>query len=144
MSSNKGNNMVNQKIKVYTLHSQKGGAGKTSIAIAIAGLSCILHKQKTLIINCDLTGISIIDLFYGVDKNNKAKENIKYLNSLLLATPSVLNKEGQAGSGFTSSQNTKKYNWELGQVYQVNNSVTFSGRSAKKFYISCRVKVPVG
>ena len=92
MSSNKGNNMVNQKIKVYTIHSQKGGAGKTSIAIAIAGLSCILHKQKTLIIDCDLTGTSIIDLFYGVDKNNKAKENIKYLNSLLLATPSVFNK----------------------------------------------------
>jgi len=84
--------MVNQKIKVYTIHSQKGGAGKTSIAIAIAGLSCILHKQKTLIIDCDLTGTSIIDLFYGVDKNNKAKENIKYLNSLLLATPSVFNK----------------------------------------------------
>lgn len=92
MSSNKGNNMVNQKIKVYTIHSQKGGAGKTSIAIAIAGLSCILHKQKTLIIDCDLTGTSIIDLFYGVDKNNKAKENINYLNRLLLATPSVFNK----------------------------------------------------
>jgi MinD-like ATPase involved in chromosome partitioning or flagellar assembly len=92
MSSNKGNNMVNQKIKIYTIHSQKGGAGKTSIAIAIAGLSYILHKQKTLIVDCDLTGTSIIDLFYGVDKNNKVKEKVKYLNSLLLATPSVFNK----------------------------------------------------
>lgn len=92
MSSNKGNNMINQKVIIYTIHSQKGGTGKTSIAIAIAGLSCILHKQKTLIIDCDLTGTSIVDLFYNVDKNNNAKENIKYLNSLLLATPSVFNK----------------------------------------------------
>ena len=84
--------MINQKVIIYTIHSQKGGTGKTSIAIAIAGLSCILHKQKTLIIDCDLTGTSIVDLFYNVDKNNNAKENIKYLNSLLLATPSVFNK----------------------------------------------------
>lgn len=92
MSSNIGNNMVNQKVKIYTIHSQKGGVGKTSIAIAIAGLSCILHNQKTLIIDCDLTGTSIIDLFFGVDKNNKAKGNVRYLNSLLLATPSVFNR----------------------------------------------------
>ena len=89
MSSNIGNNIVKQKIKIYTIHSQKGGAGKTSIAIAIAGLSCILHKQKTLIIDCDLTGTSIIDLFYDVDKNNKAKEKVRYFNNLLLATPLV-------------------------------------------------------
>lgn len=84
--------MVNQKIKIYTIHSQKGGVGKTSIAIAIAGLSCILHKQKTLIIDCDLTGTSIIDLFCDVDKNNKTKEKVKYLNSLLLATPPIFNR----------------------------------------------------
>jgi len=92
MSSNIGNNMVNQKVKIYTIHSQKGGVGKTSIAIAIAGWSCILHKQKTLIVDCDLTGTSIIDLFCGVDKNNKAKENVRYLNILLLATPPVFNQ----------------------------------------------------
>ncbi|GAH39136.1 unnamed protein product [marine sediment metagenome] len=84
--------MINQKVIIYTIHSQKGGAGKTSIAIAIAGLSRIFHKRKTLIIDCDLTGTSIIDLFWGVDKNNKAKENFKYLNSLLLASPSVFNR----------------------------------------------------
>mgnify|MGYP001151621348 CR=1 FL=1 len=84
--------MSNQKVKIYTIHSQKGGVGKTSIAIAIAGLSCILHKRKTLIVDCDLTGASIIDLFCGVGKNNKTKENFKYLNSLLLATPSVFKK----------------------------------------------------
>ncbi len=47
--------------RIYTIHSQKGGVGKTSIALALAGMSGARGK-KTLIIDGDMTGASIADL----------------------------------------------------------------------------------
>jgi cellulose biosynthesis protein BcsQ len=47
--------------RIYTIHSQKGGVGKSSIALALAGLSGA-RKKKTLIIDADMTGASIADV----------------------------------------------------------------------------------
>lgn len=47
--------------RIYTIHSQKGGVGKTSIALALAGISGAKRK-KTLIIDGDMTGASIADV----------------------------------------------------------------------------------
>jgi len=67
--------------RVYTLHSQKGGVGKTSIAIAIASLEAIYHKKKTVIIDADMTGSSLEDVF------SINSEEHTYLNDLILASP---------------------------------------------------------
>lgn len=48
--------------RLYTIHSQKGGVGKTSIAIAIAGFAAIIHQKKALIIDADMTGVSLFDM----------------------------------------------------------------------------------
>ncbi len=48
--------------RLYTIHSQKGGVGKTSIALAIAGFGAIYHNVKSLIIDADLTGTSLVDV----------------------------------------------------------------------------------
>ena len=48
-------------LRIYTIHSQKGGVGKTSIALALAGISGARGK-KTLIIDADMTGASIADV----------------------------------------------------------------------------------
>jgi cellulose biosynthesis protein BcsQ len=56
--------------------------GKTSISIAIAGFAAIFHRQKTLIIDGDLTGTSLVDIpgwLGNVDK--------QYFNELILAIP---------------------------------------------------------
>jgi hypothetical protein len=47
--------------RIYTIHSQKGGVGKTSISLAIAGMSAAIG-HKTLIIDGDMTGSSIADV----------------------------------------------------------------------------------
>lgn len=38
--------------RLYTIHSQKGGVGKTSVAIAIAGCAAIFHKKKSINHRC--------------------------------------------------------------------------------------------
>jgi len=81
--------MSKKEIRIYTIHSQKGGVGKTSLAIAIAGWSSSEHKLKTLIVDCDLTGTSIIDLFWKRDSSKQNGKRIHYLNKLLLASPPV-------------------------------------------------------
>lgn len=70
--------------RLYSIHSQKGGVGKTSIAIAIAGLAAITNNKKTIIIDADLTGTSLIDIegWENKDINNKL-----LLNDLIIATP---------------------------------------------------------
>jgi len=70
--------------RIYSLHSQKGGVGKTSIALAIAGLAAHKHKKKTLIIDADLTGVSLCDIpgFKRIGLNHR-----QYFNDLLLAPP---------------------------------------------------------
>lgn len=79
--------MPKQKVRIYTIHSQRGGVGKTSLAVAIAGWSSSKHKLKTLIIDCDLTGTSLIDLFWKCDTKQQNHKEIHYLNRLLLASP---------------------------------------------------------
>ena len=73
---------IDKEPKLYTLHSQKGGVGKTSFAIAIAGLESIIENKNVVIIDADLTGTSLIDI-EGFYSNQK----VKYFNELILSTP---------------------------------------------------------
>ena len=69
--------------RIYTIHSQKGGVGKTSIALALAGISGA-NGKKTLLIDADMTGASISDvpgMEYELDKSSKR------FNDLILAKP---------------------------------------------------------
>ena len=68
--------------RIYTLHSQKGGVGKTSIAIAIAGLAALHNDKKTLIIDADFTGTSFLDITDMIKNNLKST-----FNDLILANP---------------------------------------------------------
>lgn len=79
---NKYPNEVSEYPRLYTLHSQKGGVGKTSIALATAGLENILNDKKVVIIDADMTGASLIDIF-----PTEQDKDIKYFNDLLLAEP---------------------------------------------------------
>ena len=68
---------------VYSIHSQKGGVGKTSVALAIGGLTAVLHKRKTILIDADLTGSSLADVpIWGHESREW-----KYFNDLILAPP---------------------------------------------------------
>lgn len=67
--------------KIYSIHSQKGGVGKTSLAIAIAGLEAIFNGKKVLLIDADLTGTSIKDV---LGDNSIQYE---YINKVILAAP---------------------------------------------------------
>jgi len=71
------------EVEIYTIHSQKGGVGKTSIALAKAGWAGLEESKKTLIVDGDMTGTSLIDIF------KKDKSNPRYLNDLLLSDPMV-------------------------------------------------------
>lgn len=74
--------------RIYTIHSSKGGVGKTSIALAVAGFTAIYHEMKTIIIDADLTGASLADVF------NWGTDPIKwhYFNDLILAQPYEFSK----------------------------------------------------
>jgi cellulose biosynthesis protein BcsQ len=74
--------------KIYSIHSQKGGVGKTSIALAIAGWESELNKKKVLFIDADLTGTSIKEVVKR-KKNEGEKEPLEYIfiNDLMLASP---------------------------------------------------------
>lgn len=69
--------------RIYTLHSQKGGVGKTSIAIAIAGLAAFHNDKMTLIIDADFTGTSFLDIPDMIEIDEK-----EYFNDFILAKPS--------------------------------------------------------
>ncbi len=56
--------------KIYSIHSQKGGVGKTSIALAIAGFEAVFNNKKVLLIDADLTGTSIKEIVKS--KKNKS------------------------------------------------------------------------
>lgn len=74
--------------KIYSIHSQKGGVGKTSISIAIAGLESIFNKKKVLLIDADLTGTSIKDILgRKTSKDEHLPLKYTYINELILATP---------------------------------------------------------
>jgi AAA domain len=77
--------------RLYTIHSQKGGVGKTSIAVAIAGFAAIIHNKKTLIVDADLTGTSLIDI-PNFSSNDASTEKPYYFNELLLANPNEFQK----------------------------------------------------
>jgi cellulose biosynthesis protein BcsQ len=80
-------------IAIYSIHSQKGGVGKTSLSLAIAGFSAFFKNNKTVIIDADLTGTSIIDLFCNDYKTHIQIDNINkyYFNDLILASPYFIN-----------------------------------------------------
>ncbi len=69
--------------RIYTVHSQKGGVGKTSIALALAGISGVRGK-KTLLIDADMTGASISDV-PGMEC--QLDDSSKRFNDLILAKP---------------------------------------------------------
>lgn len=97
--------------RIYTLHSQKGGVGKTSIAIAIAGLAAIHYDKMTLIIDADFTGTSFLDIpdMIKVDKK-------EYFNDFMLAKPSEFEKYTPITSGKTNEkikETRKKFCWNV-------------------------------
>jgi len=79
--------------KIYSIHSQKGGVGKTSIAIAIAGFEAIFNHKKVLLIDADLTGTSIKDILRR-EKKKSEKNPLTYTfnNKLILAAPDTFEK----------------------------------------------------
>lgn len=86
--NSKGQSKGKKYPKIYSIHSQKGGVGKTSIAIAIAGLESIFNKKKVLLIDADLTGTSIKDILVRkISKDEKSPLTYTYINELILATP---------------------------------------------------------
>lgn len=70
-------------IKIYTIHSQKGGVGKSSIALALAGLEGIIENKRVLLMDSDFTGTSFVDLPDWTSKNSK----IRYSNEFLFCSP---------------------------------------------------------
>ncbi len=74
------------EFRLYTLHSQKGGVGKTSLAIAIAGLERAFRGARTLLVDADLTGTCIGD---ALRKDPAELRPKRWLNDLLLADPDV-------------------------------------------------------
>ena len=74
---------ASDEFRLYTLHSQKGGVGKTSLAIAIAALEGMLRGVRTVLIDMDITGTCLADAL-GVDP---PAEQPRYVNDLLLASP---------------------------------------------------------
>lgn len=82
--------------RLYTIHSQKGGVGKTGIALAIAGLAAFGDKKKTLIVDADMTGTSLAEADPppdGASEDEQARlllssdKNKKYFNDLVFAIP---------------------------------------------------------
>lgn len=72
-----------QPFRLYTLHSQKGGVGKTSLAIAIACLEGLLRGVRTALIDADLTGTCLADALGGAPPSKAPR----YVNDLILASP---------------------------------------------------------
>ena len=97
--------------RIYTLHSQKGGVGKTSIAIAIAGLAAIHNDKKTLIIDADFTGTSFLDIPDMIKDDKK-----EYFNDLILAKPSKFEKYTPITSDQANEkteETKKKFCWNI-------------------------------
>lgn len=87
------NQKENKGIKspcLYCIHSQKGGVGKTAIAIAIAGFATLFQGKKTLLIDADLTGTSHLDILGWLDNDKnygETTDKLHYFNELILANP---------------------------------------------------------
>lgn len=92
--------------RIYTIHSRKGGVGKTSIALALAGISGARGK-KTLIIDADMTGASIADV-PGMEC--EPGRNSKRFNELILEKP---NKFMQLTSIWPAPKGNKPTKLEL-------------------------------
>jgi hypothetical protein len=76
--------------RLYTIHSQKGGVGKTTVSIAIAAWAAVYHKKRALIIDADMTGVSLIDI-----PDWKGNAEVQYFNDLILAKPNDFAKYGE-------------------------------------------------
>jgi len=105
----KGQKKDIQYPRIYTIHSQKGGIGKTSIAIAIAGFAAIFHNKNALIIDADLTGTSLLDVL-----ESPSKEQPPYFNELILAKPDQFAKF----TPITSGELKKKSHTNMSHFYQ--------------------------
>ena len=90
--------------RIYSIESRKGGVGKTTVAL---NLACILAKKgPVLLLDCDITGTSIVDpaknssfwndetnVLTFVDKNGESKDLnfIRFfLESAGLGTPKMI------------------------------------------------------
>lgn len=112
--------------RIYTIHSQKGGVGKTSVALAIAGISGAIGK-KTLLIDADMTGASIADLpGMECEQGNKAK----WFNDLILKKP---NKFAMITSIIPTSRINEDMKLEAKFCQKTTNyeSISFIPSSAK-------------
>jgi len=111
--------------RIYTLHSQKGGVGKTSIAIAIAGLAAIHNDKKTLIIDADFTGTSFLDIPDMIKDDKK-----EYFNDFILAKPSKFEEYTPITSVKTNAkikESKNKFCWNVpegdGKIFCMPGSV---------------------
>ena len=111
--------------RIYTLHSQKGGVGKTSIAIAIAGLAAIHNDKKTLIIDADFTGTSFLDIPDMIKDDKKG-----YFNDFILAKPSEFERYTPITSGKINEkikESKNKFCWNVpdgdGKIFCMPGSV---------------------
>jgi len=111
--------------RIYTLHSQKGGVGKTSIAIAIAGLAAIHNDKMTLIIDADFTGTSFLDIPDMIVDDKK-----EYFNDFILAKPSEFERYTPITSGKSKEkieETRKKFCWNVpdgaGKIFCMPGSV---------------------
>ena len=93
--------------KIYSIHSQKGGVGKTSIALAIAGFEAVFNGKKVLLIDADLTGTSIKEVIDRKgNSEGKGQHKYVYINGLLLAVPNEFVFWGQLN--FLISEKTER------------------------------------
>ncbi len=84
--------MSNEPKKLITIHSIKGGVGKTSIALCIAALER-QRKRRAILVDLDLTGTSLIALHESakVDKMHDCAKTgpgtgaSRYINEFLLS-----------------------------------------------------------
>lgn len=114
--------------RVYSLHSQKGGVGKTSITLAIAGLAAHMHGKKTFVIDADLTGVSLCDIS-GLTKKELNKR--QYFNDLLLAPPNKFADEIDVLRKKPRQKTSENFYSEFCWLAQIDSNITILPSSPK-------------
>lgn len=119
-----------RQCRIFSLHSQKGGVGKTSIALAIAGLAAC-QGMKTLVIDADMTGASL-EHVPGFDEDSE--QDRPYFNDLLFAKPSdFLNWTPLTHQ--RTSRGTTRFEGRFCQKFSQNANLSYIPSSARPGHI---------